>query len=166
MQLQKYQAFQWNWSLFIVLGFALLGMGSQAMGASKLLDIAATGFYIGGGTMIMVGLMYMLPSSNSLEIEEDGFSYRSGWQRIFCRWDQCSEFSSWQKNLFGMTANELVTFNSDNPAAQSKTNQKTTGCNAVLPGTFGLSADDLAEKMNQYRKMQINRQQKPVQTFL
>ena len=166
MQIQKYQSFQWNWSLFIVLGLALFGLGTKAYGTSDILNIAATGFYIGGGTMIMVGLMYMLPSSNSLEIEEEGFSYRSGWQKIFCRWDQCSEFSPWQKKLFGMTANELVTFNSDNPAAQSKTNVSATGRNAVLPGTFGLSADELAEKMNRFREMQIRRQQKPAQTFL
>lgn len=166
MQIQKYQSFQWSWTLFIVLGLALLGMGTQASGLSELLDIAATGFFIGGGALIMVGLIYTLPTSNTLEIAEDGFSYRAGWSRIFCRWEQCSEFSPWEKNLFGMTANELVTFNSENPKAQSKTNVKTTGQNAVLPGTFGLPADELARKMNHFRQMQIRRLEKPVQTFL
>ncbi len=166
MQIQKYQSFQWSWTLFIVLGLAMMGMGSQAMGVSNALDIVATGFFIAGGTMIMVGLIYTLPSSNTLEIAEDGFSYRAGWHRIFCKWEQCSEFSPWEKNLFGMTANELVTFDSDNPAAQSKTNVKATGQNAVLPGTFGLPADELARKMNHFRQMQISRLEKPVQTFL
>lgn len=166
MQIQKYQSFQWNWSVFVALGLALIGLGAGTKGVSDAMDVVATGFLIGGGVVTMVGLMYMLPSSNSLEIEEDGFSYRSGWQRVFCRWEQCSEFSPWQKEVFGYKANELVTFNSENPAAQSKTNIKTTGRNAVLPGTYGLSAKELADRMNQFRHMQMQRLQKPSQTFI
>ena len=178
MQLQKYQSFQWNWSLFILLGLGLLGLGVKTTDISQILDFAATGLLIGGGTMIVLGLFYTLPISNSLVIEEDGFSYRAGWRRVFCRWEECSEFSPKQKNLLGLIENELVTFDSENPAALSKSGVKITGeitdkttgnitgKNVALPGTFGLCADELAEKMNHFRQMQIRRQQKPFQTFL
>lgn len=166
MQIQKYQSFHWSWTLYIFLGLALLGLGAQASGVNEVLDIAATGFSIGGGAMIVIGLIYTLPTSNTLEIAEDGFSYRAGWSRVFCRWEQCSKFSKWEKQLFGLTSNELVTFDSENPAAQSKTTVKVTGQNALLPGTFGLPAEELARKMNHFRQMQLKRLEKPSQTFL
>jgi len=157
MQIQKYQSFRWSWMLAVVAGLALLVLGAQVKEVTYFTDMITTGLFTGGGLLVMVGLIFTLPSSNTLEIAEEGFSYRAGWRRIFCRWDQCSEFSRQEKNLLGLTANELVTFNSDAPAPSHS---------LVLPGTFGLSADDLARNMNDFRQMQLKRLQKPAQTFL
>lgn len=166
MQIRKYQTYQWNWSLITIAGFASIGLGAAAFGTLQALYITATVLYTAGGILILTGLFYTLPSANSLEIEEDGFSYRVGWHRVYCRWEECSEFSPWQNSAFGLKATELVTFNSENPAIQSKSNIKGADQNCALPGTFGLGANDLAKEMNYFRQMQISRQQKPAQTFL
>jgi len=157
MQIQKYQSARWGWTFAIVLGLVMVAFASRASNTSGIFDILASGLFTSGGMMIVVGLVYTLPASNYLEIAEEGFCYRAGWRKVFCSWEQCSEFSPVKKTSFGVMANERVTFSSDAPA---------TGHNCVLPGTFGLSADDLARNMNQFRQMQLKRLQKPAQTFL
>lgn len=157
MQIKKYQSCRWSWTLVAVAGLALLVAGSQIKSIIDIPDIVSTLLFTGGSALTMVGLIYTLPATNALEIAEEGFSYRAGCRRIFCRWEQCSEFSRQEQNLFGLTANELVAFNSDTPA---------NGQKIVLPCTFGLPADELAQKMNHFRQMQLERLQKPAQTFL
>ncbi len=157
MQIKKYQSCRWSWTLVAVAGLTLLAAGSQIKNISDIPDIVATLLFIGGSALAMVGLVYTLPATNALEIAEEGFSYRAGWRRIFCRWEQCSEFSRQEQSLFGLTASELVIFSSDTPANSQK---------IVLPCTFGLSADELVQKMNHFRQMQLERLQKPAQTFL
>jgi hypothetical protein len=127
-------------------------MGSSVQGLSEAFNFASLAFVSAGGMMIMVGLIYTLPTSNSLEIEDSGFSYRAGWRRVFCRWEDCSEFYPWNKKVFGFKANELVTFDAKTPPSQAKTNISATGHNSVLPGTYGLSCDELAAKLNEYRR--------------
>ncbi len=166
MQIQKYQSVHWTWTFAIILGLVMVALASREADSSGILDLLASGLFTSGGMMIVVGLVYTLPGTNALEIAEEGFSYRAGWRKVFCRWEQCSEFSPVKKTRFGVVANELVTFDSDNPAVQSKSVAKTTGRNAALPDTFGLSAQDLAKNMNHFRQMQLNRLQKPSQTFL
>jgi len=166
MQIRKYQTYQWNWSLIIIAGFVSIGLGAAAFGTLQALYITATVLYTAGGILILTGLFYTLPGANALEIEEDGFSFRAGWHRVYCRWEECGEFSPERKSAFGLKAIELVTFNSENPAIHSKAKTKGTNQNCALPGTFGLGADDLAKEMNYFRQMQITRQQKPAQTFL
>lgn len=155
MHIEKFQSFHWSWTVFIALGVALMAMGGSLNGLSTVMDIAGMGFSIAGVIFITVGLIYTLPTTNSLEIKDDGFSYRSGFKRTFCRWEDCSEFSAWRKTAFGMTANELVTFNKMSDAEQARANLEVTGKNASLPGTYGFSADELAEKLNHFRQLRL-----------
>lgn len=164
MQNHTYKSFQWRWTIFIALGITLIGMGASVQGISFLFTITATAFMAGGGMMIMVGLIYSLPSSNSLEIKESGFSYRNGLKTVFCRWEDCDEFSTWRQKLFGMTASELVTFNTRTPVSSANSNLKTTGKNGVLPGTYGMDADELVAKLNQFRSNYISSHQTTDQT--
>lgn len=155
MHIEKFQSFHWSWTVFIALGVALMAMGGSLGGLSTVMDFAGTAFSIGGAVFITVGLIYTLPSTNSLEIKDDGFSYRSGLGRKFCRWEDCSEFSPWRKTVFGMVANELVTFNNSSNPDQARANLEVTGKNASLPGTYGFSADELAEKLNHFRQLRL-----------
>ena len=156
MEKQVYKSFQWRWTIFIGLGLSLIAMGASVHGFSPLLDFISVIFIAAGGMMIMAGLIYALPSSNSLEIKDTGFSYRNGLKTIFCRWEDCDEFSTWRQSLFGMTSSELVTFNTKNPVNSAQTNVKTTGKNGVLPGTYGMDADDLVAKLNSFRTNYIS----------
>ncbi len=166
MQIQKYQTYQWHWSLIIIIGLAFIILGIEAFGILQALYITAKVLYTAGGVLILIGLFYTLPITNSLQIEEDGFSYRAGFHRVYCRWEECSEFSRWQKSAFGRKSKELVTFDSENPTIQSKSNIKGADQHCALPCTFGRDADDLVDEMNYFRQMQLARREKPAQTFL
>jgi len=166
MHLQKYQSFQWSWSWVVIPGMGLLALGIKAAGISQILDIAAKGLFYGGCALIIIGLVYTLPMANKLEIDEDGFTYRNGWQRLHCRWEDCGEFSPAQRKLLGLIPHEIVTFDYIDPALPADIAIKPTGQSAALPGTFGLQAGELAQKMNGFRAMHDQRQQKPVKTFL
>ena len=158
MQKLTFKSFQWRWTIFIALGITLIGMGASVQGISLIFTITATAFMAGGGMLVMVGLIYCLPSSNSLEINDGGFSYRNGLKTVFCRWEDCGEFTTWHQNLFGLTASELVTFDTKTPIASANSNLKTTGKNGVLPGTYGMDADELVAKLNQFRSHYVSSQ--------
>lgn len=156
MHIEKFQSFQWNWTVFIALGVALMGMGGSLGGISPVLDFASTAIAICGAIFIMAGLVYTLPSTNSLEIKDSGFSYRTGLTRTFCRWEDCSEFSAWKKTAFGILANELVTFDWIGDSSRVRANLEVTGKNASLPGTYGLGAEELAQKLNHFRNVRLS----------
>ena len=163
MQIQKYQSARWVKFLLAVPGLVLLALGSKSINTFALFDTVATGLFVGGGTMVIMGLIFALPAANSLEIVEEGFSYRAGLRRVFCRWEQCSEFSSTDKSMFGMVAGETVTFESNN---RSNLAGGAGGLTTSLPGTYGLQASELAAQLNRYRDMQLKRLEKPTLTFL
>ncbi len=156
VQKQVFKSFQWRWTIFIALGITLIGMGASVHGLSVLFNFTGIAFMAGGGMLVMAGLIYSLPSSNCLEIKTGGFSYRDGLKTVFCRWEDCGEFSTWRQNILGMTASELVTFNTKAPVSSSNTNLKTTGKNGVLPGTYGMDADELVAKLNQVRAQYVS----------
>jgi len=156
MQKLTFKSFQWRWTIFIALGITLIGMGASVEGISFIFTLTATAFIAGGGMLVMVGLIYCLPSSNSLEINDGGFSYRNGLKTVFCRWEDCGEFSSWHQSIFGLTASELVTFNTKTPVSSASSNLKTTGKNGVLPGTYGMDVDELVAKLNKFRSNHVS----------
>ncbi len=64
MQIQKYQTYQWHWSLIIIIGLAFIILGIEAFGILQALYITAKVLYTAGGVLILIGLFYNLPITN------------------------------------------------------------------------------------------------------
>lgn len=151
MRIAQFKAFEWRWAVFVAAGLTMISMGASVGNVSAAMTFVSVLFMVVGGVLMVTGLIYLLPSSNRLDINDNGFSYRRGLTTSFCPWEDCSEFSTWQQKVFGMNGVELVTFDRKKPLSDSKTNIEVTGRNSVLPGTYGLEAEKLAETLNRFR---------------
>lgn len=159
MRVAQFKAFQWRWAVFVAAGISMIGMGASVQNVSAVMDFLSFVFMFTGGMLLVTGLTFLLPSSNSLDIKENGFSYRRGFRTTFCPWDECGEFSTWRQKVFGLTGTEVVAFDRKDHARDGKTGADVNGKNSVLPGTYGLGADELAKKLNHFRAVYLGGKQ-------
>jgi hypothetical protein len=105
----------------------------------------------GAGVVVAV-VPFVAPHYLSLVLDRDGFEwsrpFRSG-NRI--RWRDATNFQSWQPSASRV---KTVVFDdaAHNGTTRGSLNKSIAGRNSGMPDTYGLSADDLAYLLNQWRE--------------
>ncbi len=102
------------------------------------------------GLGCIVFILLLIPNSAYLQISEKGFEVRSLFRNHFTPWEDVEEFGS---GYIGR--NKLVIFNySQNHNKYSlvkKIGRSISGVEGALPDTYGKSAEELAELLNEWR---------------
>ncbi len=136
-----------KWLLVLLIG-ALFTAGGFWMVA----DAAPSGWFVLAffALVSIVAALMLLPGAGALMLNGDGFRVTSLFRNFGSRWHEVTRFEfvsippSFQK---------MVAYDDINVAGgkMAKLNVAISGHHAALPDTYGLSADDLARLMAQWR---------------
>lgn len=137
----------WRHLLLVVLSGAFVVMGGFLVSRGQPFGWLCIAFF---GLGVLLGLATLVPGASYLELREDGFEFRSIYRKWFQRWSDIEEFFPQR-----IATNDMVCWNYtpgyDAQARGRKLSAGLTGVEAALPDTYGLSAPELAELMNQWR---------------
>jgi hypothetical protein len=108
------------------------------------------------GLVAVVGAGAMLPGAGGLILDRDGFGVTSLFRRHRTRWQDATGF---QAARIPPARQSFVVYDDATQSKKSlaKINVGIVGRNAALPDTYGLSADDLAQLMAQWRERTLAR---------
>jgi hypothetical protein len=111
-------------------------------------------FYGAGGFFLLCGLVavpLMVGVGSSLELDREGFACRTLFRTFRRRWRDCSAFHPVTTGL-----RKYVGFSSQEDEAahprMAPASRAVIGATGMLPETYGLSADELADLMNRFRE--------------
>jgi hypothetical protein len=133
------------WKLIIGGGLFTVGGVLLSLGGDMVAMLCAAFF----GFCTLIFVVTVLPGASALRLNKKGFDAT----RFYCTrtysWGEASDFSVWTFRGGGG-----VVFNAakSRPGVLEKVNAAMAGRNAYLPYTYGLSADDLADLMTQWRE--------------
>lgn len=100
------------------------------------------------GIGVVVAAIQMLPHASYLELQDEGFKFRTLFRDNFVRWKEVEHFY-----VIKVHSNKMVGWNYSAKAGvnsvASKVSSKLSGAQAALPETYGKKAEELAEIMNQ-----------------
>jgi hypothetical protein len=100
-------------------------------------------------------IVQTLPNSSYLLLKEDGFTVCSLYRASGLKWSDIEEFVVCHVNAGFITANKIVAFNfSSTYNRRQKAREMSrsiAGCEGALPDTYGMSAEKLAELMNNWK---------------
>jgi len=123
--------------LFISIGFVALGI--SLLDRNMLIAILNIVFF---GICFIVFLLNLVPGSSYLKIDEKGIEMKNLFRTTFIPWQAVSSFETkW------VAFNKLVIFNLNKNLAGEKLKRRQGG----FPDTYGMSADKLAELLNEYK---------------
>jgi hypothetical protein len=104
------------------------------------------------GLCALVGLVGLLPNSSYLTLTDEGFLFASLFRRHFVSWSDVQSFVPVKIQF-----NRMVGWNYSPAFRESQRlrgiNTAIAGVEAALPDTYGMSAERLAELMNQLRDL-------------
>jgi len=105
---------------------------------------------------VIVAAVAMLPGAGALTLDAEGFEARNLFRRHRSRWQDTSGF---QAARIPPAQQKLVVYDDVTQSAKTlaQINVGIVGRNAALPDTYGLSADDLAQLMAQWRERALAR---------
>ena len=136
---------KWIWVLLACSVFVAIGVGLMPK------DEVETWFVIAFfGLGVLVAAAMLLPGAGGLVLSQHSFEMTSLFRRHSCRWQATSGFRVMQIPRAG----GMVVFD-DTDAKTSKmgrVNASLVGRSSALPETYGLSAEDLARLMEQWRE--------------
>lgn len=140
-----------KWVLVCVIGW-LFAIGGGAMIA----DGRSDGWLVAGffAFVAIVAGVVMLPNASWLSLDAEGFAWRVMYRGFHRRWSETSNFG-----VVAMPRSGRMVVYDDATAAQgvlSHLNRAMSGRNAGLSDTYGLSADDLAALMTQWRERALS----------
>ncbi|MBO9514267.1 MAG: hypothetical protein J7549_09130 [Variovorax sp.] len=102
------------------------------------------------GFCALVFAAYLVPGGNHLRLGAEGFTVRSLFRDWHVAWPDTSEFF-----VARISGNKSVCWNYSSTYSKYTRSRiiarGLTGAEASLPDTYGLSADDLAQLLNQWR---------------
>ena len=129
---------------------ALGGIAFTAIGIGMVLTGDWTGWFAVGffGLVAIVAILALLPGSSRLMLDKDGFEATTLYRGARKRWAETSEFGT--ADISGET---FVVFDdlTLTPGALTGFNTSNIGRNSALPDTYGLSAEELANLMSDWR---------------
>jgi hypothetical protein len=133
-------------ALFAVGGFWMIRQGN-AMGWAVLI------FF---GLAAVVGAAAMLPGAGGLTLDREGFETTNLFRRHRTRWQDATGF---QAARIPPAHQKWVVYDDVNVSTKriAKFNVGIVGRNGALPDTYGLSADNLAQLMAQWRERALAR---------
>jgi hypothetical protein len=104
--------------------------------------------FFGLGTVIFV--ITFLPGASALRLNETGFDVTRFYRTRTFRWNEVSDFGAWTFRGFACVVFKVA---KSRLSILEKINTALAGGNGYLPYTYdGLSADDLASLMTQWRE--------------
>lgn len=124
--------------LLVSIGFVSLGISllEKKMWIA-ILNIVFFGF------CLIIFLTNMIPGSSYLKIDERGVEMKNLFRTTFIPWQAVSGFKT--KSIF---INKMVTFTIDEKLLE---NFKIKGKTGAFPDTYGMSAKNLANLLNEYK---------------
>lgn len=133
-------------AVWLLLGCSLFVAGGVWMGRSEgwIGYLCAAFFALG----IPVALVQLLPGSTFLRVSEDGFTFCSLFRSTTYGWHVIDEFTVVEMKQGGLTVHKMVGFNFvasyDRPRIGRRLSRSIAGCEASLPNTYGMKAEELA----------------------
>jgi hypothetical protein len=108
------------------------------------------------GLGVLVAAVAMLPGAGALTLDAEGFEATNLFRRHRTRWQDTTGF---QAARIPPAQQKLVVYDDVTQSAKTlaQVNVGIVGRNAALPDTYGLSADDLAQLMAQWRERALAR---------
>ncbi len=108
------------------------------------------------GAGVFVAVVMLLPGAGSLTLSADGFERVTLFMRFPTPWQQAGNFGVSELRTRRSRRMRLVGYD-DAKLAGGNFSQRKTGRNSALPDTYGLSPEDLALLMNQWRARALKR---------
>jgi hypothetical protein len=140
--------------LLVFAGCALFAVGGFWM--IKDGDLRGWFVLIFFGLGVLVAAAAMLPGAGALTLDAEGFEARNLFRRYSTRWQDTAGF---QAARIPPAQQKLVVYDDVTQSTKSiaQINVGIVGRNAALPDTYGLTADDLARLMAQWRELALAR---------
>lgn len=102
------------------------------------------------GLGVVIAFINLLPNASYLKLYKDGFEFCTMYKKDRYNWDDIQSFSTGTANF-----KTMVTFNFAESFQKYKTMRKVSakigGKEGALPDTYGLTANELAYLMNEYK---------------
>ena len=124
--------------ILISIGFIYLGI--KLLEKNMLIAVLNIFFF---GICLIIFVINMIPNSSYLKIDETGIEMKNLFKTTFIPWQAVSSFKT--KFIF---VNKLVTFTIDEKLLE---NSKMKGKSGAFPDTYGMSAKNLANLLNEYK---------------
>jgi hypothetical protein len=126
-------------SILLVISIGFVALGISLLDRNMLIAILNIVFF---GICFIVFLLNLVPGSSYLKIDEKGIEMKNLFRTTFIPWQAVSSFETkW------VAFNKLVIFNLNKNLAGEKLKRRQGG----FPDTYGMSADKLAELLNEYK---------------
>jgi hypothetical protein len=131
--------------LFVSLVFVVIGVLTFE---GNLISWLGIGFF--GLGSIVIALM-LLPNASYLQLTSKGFTMCSLFRKHTYSWSEIEGFAT---GKIGHTETVFFNFSPfyENQNTLRKTNKKVFGFEASLPDTYGMSAEKLADLMNEWKR--------------
>ena len=126
--------------LFVVIGVLLL--------RDTFVGWLGIGFF---GLCSIVFALLLLPNASYLELTPEGFTIRSLFRSHSYSWTEIETFAVGYASRMKTVVFNLSPFY-ENQHTLRKTNKKLFGFEACLPDTYGMSAEELADLMNTWKR--------------
>lgn len=126
-------------SILLVISIGFVALGISLLDTNMLIAILNIVFF---GICFIVFLLNLIPSSSYLKIDEKGIEMKNLFRITFIPWQAVNSFGTkW------VAFNKLVIFDLNKSLAGEKLKRRQGG----FPDTYGMSADKLAELLNEYK---------------
>ncbi|MCD0453868.1 PH domain-containing protein [Chryseobacterium sp. LC2016-27] len=126
--------------ILILISIGFISLGIKLLEKNMLIAVLNIFFF---GICLIIFIINMIPNSPYLKIDEKGIEMKNLFRITFIPWQAVSGFKT--KFIF---VNKLVIFNIDEKLLE---NSKMKGKTGAFPDTYGMSAKDLANLLNEYK---------------
>ncbi len=126
--------------ILILISVGFISLGITLLEKNLLIAVLNIVFF---GICLIIFIINMIPNSSYLTIDEKGIEMKNLFRTTFIPWQVVSGFKT--KFIF---VNKMVTFTIDEKLLK---NSKMKGKTGAFPDTYGMSAKNLANLLNEYK---------------
>ena len=126
--------------ILILISVGFISLGITLLEKNLLIAVLNIVFF---GICLIIFIINLLPNSSYLTIDEKGIEMKNLFRTTFIPWQAVSGFKT---KL--ISVNKLVTFTIDEKLLESS---KMKGKTGAFPDTYGMSANNLANLLNEYK---------------
>lgn len=126
--------------ILILISVGFISLGITLLEKNLLIAVLNIVFF---GICLIIFIINMIPNSSYLTIDEKGIEMKNLFRTTFIPWQAVSGFKT--KFIF---VNKMVTFTIDEKLLK---NSKMKGKTGAFPDTYGMSAKNLANLLNEYK---------------
>jgi hypothetical protein len=126
--------------LFILISTTFIVLGITLLDKNMFIAVLNIVFF---GICLLIFAINFVPNASYLKIDERGIEMKNLFRTTFIPWQAVSGFKT--KYIF---INKMVTFDIDEKLLENSKMKSKTG---AFPDTYGMSAKNLAELLNEYK---------------